>query len=250
LVEKGLAPSRNQAQSLISEGHVYLVNEDGAPELVKKPSQKLSESAQLEVRAGASVEKYVSRGGLKMAAALERLGYEVSEQLVLDLGLSTGGFSDCILQKGARHVVGIDVGHGQLSPRLQNEPRLKSLEGLNARYLSNDETKKKILALTDGQLFDFIVMDLSFISLTLVLPEVVTLLKPQGRLLALVKPQFEVGREGLGKNGIVKDPELWQKVQTTIQAAASGCGLQTEDYFESAIVGGDGNKEFFAFFHF
>lgn len=243
LVEQGFATSRNRAQELIATGRVFVVIK-GQRLVVKKPSLKIEEGS-IEVAPDPEALHYVSRGGLKMRGALDRLGLTVDGARVLDIGISTGGFTDCLLQAGARSVVGVDVGHGQLSRQLEQDTRLQVIEGVNARDLSQAD----LIAKNGGHKFDLIVADVSFISLTLVLPAMISYLKESASILALVKPQFEVGREGLGKNGIVKDSSLYPIVEAKIRAAAQAAGLLVEDYFESAIKGYDGNREFFLFAH-
>ncbi len=242
LVEQGFATSRNRAQELIDTGRVYaLVN--GQKVVIKKASMKLESSTQLEVAPDPEALHYVSRGGLKLRGALDHLGLTVDGARCLDVGISTGGFTDCLLQGGARSVVGVDVGHGQLAKKLESEPRLTLVEGVNARDLSGAGLIDK----NCGHKFDLIVADVSFISLTLVLPEFTAYLKDSASILALVKPQFEVGRDGIGKNGIVKDTSLFAGVESKIRAAVQSTGLVVEDYFESAIKGYDGNTEFFVY---
>jgi 23S rRNA (cytidine1920-2'-O)/16S rRNA (cytidine1409-2'-O)-methyltransferase len=250
LVEEGLAASRTQAQDLIEQGRVFLSTTGLDGKTVRRPIKKSSEKIETAA-ASIDVEReanpFVSRGGQKLAGALRDVHLFVDGALALDIGLSTGGFADALLKAGASRVVGVDVGHSQLSAVLAKEPRLHSIEGVNARNLSQAEHKDRILALTDQRLFDVIVIDVSFISLTLILPETLAFLKVGGALLALVKPQFEVGRENLGKNGIVKNPAQWSMVETKIRTECERLGYQTEAYFESSIEGGDGNKEFFIF---
>ncbi len=244
LVEKGFASSRNRAQELIATGRVFVTSK-GQRLVVKKPSVQLEGSETIDIAPDPEALHYVSRGGLKMRGALDRLKLTVEGVRVLDVGISTGGFTDCLLQAGARSVVGVDVGHGQLSPQLEKDQRIQHLEGVNARDLS----KVPLIEMNGGQKFDLIVADVSFISLTLVLPGIISYLKESGSVLILVKPQFEVGREGLGKNGIVKDSSLYAGVEAKIRGAANTAGLLVEDYFESAIPGFDGNREFFLFAH-
>lgn len=246
LVAKGFATSRNRAQELIATGRVFVVA-NGRRQNVKKPSLHLDGHELFEIVPDPEALHYVSRGGLKMRGALDRLALTVENATVLDIGISTGGFTDCLLRAGARSVVGVDVGHGQLAPPLEKDPRLKLLEGVNARDLSKPPFVEPILKLNGGQKFDLIVADVSFISLTLVLPEMISYLKESASILALVKPQFEVGREGLGKNGIVKDSSLYPGVEKKIRAAAQAAGLLVEDYFESSVTGFDGNREFFLY---
>ncbi len=236
LVERRLAPSRTAAQRLIEAGRVSWA---GGP--VGKPSLVLPENAELVVAAGDG-DRYVSRGGLKLAGALAHTGIAVAGRHCLDLGQSTGGFTDCLLQAGAASVTGIDVGHGQLHPRLAADPRVTSIEGVNARDLQN-AIPQNSAAVT--RQFELIVADLSFISLTLVLPQLPALLAPAGELLLLVKPQFEVGPENVGKGGIVRDASLYAVVEDKLRRAAAGAGLEVLDFFDSPITGGDGNREFF-----
>ncbi|MBV8658107.1 MAG: TlyA family RNA methyltransferase [Burkholderiales bacterium] len=239
LTDRRLAGSRTIAQSLIAAGRVFLI-EGGQRVPVNKPSQKLWEDAELDVEADPA-DRYVSRGGLKLAGAMAELGLSVTGLRCLDVGISTGGFTDCLLQAGATHVVGVDVGHGQLHPTLLDDDRISLVEGVNARALVADE----ILPLNDGALFDLAVADVSFISLTLVLPAVVPLVKAGGVLLCLVKPQFEVGREGVGRGGIVRDESLYAGVRSKLEAAAQELGLTVMRWLDSPITGGDGNHEFF-----
>jgi 23S rRNA (cytidine1920-2'-O)/16S rRNA (cytidine1409-2'-O)-methyltransferase len=242
LVEKGFASSRTRAQELIASGCVYLVS-NGESLLVKKPSQKLDPNDLIEVKSDAATLKYVSRGGLKLEGALRRTKFDAKGTAALDIGISTGGFTDCLLQNGAASVLGVDVGHGQLADKLKIDPRVKCIEGVNARNLHDS----KIQAQIGKARYDLVVIDVSFISLTLVLPEVISYLKDSAPILALVKPQFEVGRENLGKNGIVKDATLFTIVESKIRRCCDATGLIVEDYFESSIEGSDGNKEFFVF---
>lgn len=235
LVELGLAASRSAAQRLIEAGRVI-----GPQGPVTKASQVLPASTALQVLPDGT-DRYVSRGGMKLAGALAHTGLAVAGRVCLDVGQSTGGFSDCLLQAGAARVVGVDVGHGQLHARLMGHPRVRALEGINARALSSD-------ALGDDFPpggFDLIVCDASFISLALLLPCWPALLAADGDVLALVKPQFEVGPEGVSKGGIVRDPALYAGVEQRIRAACDAAGLAVLDWFDSPIAGGDGNKEFF-----
>ena len=235
LVQRGLAPSRTAAQRLIAAGRLTA---DGRP--VGKPSEALDEAAELSVAPGED-DRYVSRGGLKLAGALAQAGIDPTGRICLDVGQSTGGFTDCLLQAGARTVVGLDVGHGQLHPRLQDDPRVLSLEGINARA---------ILPATLGDAmppdgFGLVVIDVSFISLTLVLPALTALAAPGADLVALVKPQFEVGRQGLDGRGIVRSPALYPAVREKVTDCARRCGWSPLGWFDSPIAGGDGNREFF-----
>ncbi|NWG72733.1 MAG: TlyA family RNA methyltransferase [Parvularculaceae bacterium] len=231
LVQRGLAPSRTAAQRLIEAGRVSL---DG--EAILKPAQLLPENVVLAVAPAPDAE-YVSRGGIKLAGALAHTGIDVRGRNCLDIGQSTGGFTDCLLQQGAAHVVGIDVGHGQLHPSLAADPRIEPHEGINARQL-----QKSALA---GRRFDLIVADVSFISLTLIIPQLPPLLAGLGDLLLLVKPQFEVGPENVGKGGIVADPRLYSAVRDKLVACCAEHRLAVRDWFDSPITGTDGNREFF-----
>lgn len=190
--------------------------------------------------------RYVSRGGLKLEGALHSSGVDPKGAWCLDVGQSTGGFTDCLLQHGAAHVVGVDVGHGQLHARLRSDPRVTCLEKVNARELSAPDLIANYagLARAGGQ-FGLIVGDLSFISLTLVLPALAPLLKPGGHLLMLVKPQFELQPAQIGKGGIVKDAALYAEVEQRIRACCATLGLDVTGWYASAITGGDGNHEFF-----
>ena len=241
LVEQGLAASRTAAQALIAAGRVRLAEAAGLRE-IGKASQKLPVDSCFVITPD-EADRYVSRGGLKMAGALAAAGLAIEGWTVLDVGQSTGGFSDCLLQAGATRVVGVDVGHGQLAARLAADPRIVSFEGVNARAL--DHTA--ILAANDGQQFDLMVCDVSFISLTLVYPSALPLIRPGGYLLSLVKPQFEVGREGLGGGGIVRDSKLYPLVERKISDQVTELGFSRLGWFDSPIKGGDGNHEFFIF---
>ncbi len=235
LVQRGLAESRTLARRMIESGRVTA---DGLP--VRKPAAELDEAAALSVAAG-DEDRYVSRGGLKLAGALAATGVDPKGLVCLDVGQSTGGFTDCLLQAGAAHVVGIDVGHGQLHPRLAGHPRITCIEGVNARAIDAAAFGTGMPA--NG--FDLIVVDVSFISLALVLPALARLVAPDGVLLALAKPQFEVGRDGVDKRGLVRSPALYEDVRTRLLAAARDAGWQPLAWLDSPITGGDGNHEFF-----
>ena len=239
LVERGLATSRSQAQRLIASG-VQWRQGAGAWRRVAKNGDELPLAAELELLDDAEA-RYVSRGGLKLEGALRAAGWNVKGWRCLDVGQSTGGFTDGLLQHGAAQVVGLDVGHGQLHARLRSDPRVVCIEGLNARELQ--PTDARIPSSAEG--FDLVVGDVSFISLTLVLPAVVPLLKPGGHLLMLVKPQFELQPGQIGKGGIVRDTTLHAQVQTRICQACAAAGLQVQAWLDSPIAGGDGNREFF-----
>lgn len=234
LVEKGLASSRTKAQDLIAEGKVFVL-EKGIRKVVQIASENF-ENPQILLEES-NLEKYVSRAGLKLEGALSHLGLSVQGFRVLDVGQSTGGFTDCCLQKGALEVVGVEVGKGQLAEKLKKDFRVCLHEEMNARELRKE--------LPNLGLFDLAVLDLSFISLTLVLPEVIQF---TNQVLALVKPQFEVGPEGLGKGGIVKDSSHFQNVENKIKKCVQELGFKVMDYFPSSPEGKDGNREFFIYF--
>ncbi|HKB55720.1 MAG TPA: TlyA family RNA methyltransferase [Ramlibacter sp.] len=240
LVERGLATSRSQAQRLIAAGVRW--HDRGEWKRVAKNGDELPSSAELELLDRAEA-RYVSRGGLKLEGALRASGVDVRGKICLDVGQSTGGFTDCLLQHGAAQVTGVDVGHGQLHEKVRSDPRVTAIEKVNARELN---------AAQIGDGYDVIVADLSFISLTLVLPALVPLLKAHpstgsGRsdLLLLVKPQFELQPGQVGKNGIVTDPSLYAVVERRIRDCCAALGLQVRGWYDSAIAGGDGNREFF-----
>jgi 23S rRNA (cytidine1920-2'-O)/16S rRNA (cytidine1409-2'-O)-methyltransferase len=235
LVRQGLAASRTEARGFIEAGRVAW-----AGGLVSKPAQELPAGAKLTL-AVSDENVYVSRGGLKLAGALRESGLPVVGRVCLDVGQSTGGFSDCLLQAGAAQVVGVDVGHGQLHPRLAKDARVTAFEGVNCRTL----TAADLGAAMPGAGFDLIVADVSFISLTLVLPRLPALLGVEGEMLLLVKPQFELGPGCVGKGGIVRDPALYGSVEQRLRACAHALQLKVRGWFNSPIAGGDGNREFF-----
>lgn len=320
LVENGYASTRSQAQRLIASGVQWRLATTLPWSRVAKNGDDIPNGAQVELLDTAQV-KYVSRGGLKLEGALAATGVQVHGARCLDVGQSTGGFSDCLLQAGAAHVIGVDVGQAQLHERLRSDTRVIAVEGLNARYLSahtlvegceqalseyveaepedndtqpqapyawmrnggvvdedyddSDDAKEhdieafkaqraaKAQARAQGNIamlrqrragrehdcidpvFDVIVGDLSFISLTLVIPALVPLLAAQGQLLLLVKPQFELQPGQVGKGGIVRDVHLYAQVQERVRACCTDSGLQVVGWHESTITGGDGNREFF-----
>ncbi len=238
LVARGLAASRSQAQRLIAAGARWRAPGGWRP-LGK--SDDLPADAQIELHDVAEA-RYVSRGGLKLEGALQQAGLDVTGRRCLDVGQSTGGFTDCLLAQGALQVVGVDVGHSQLHPRLRSDPRVVCLESLNAR-----ELKASVLADAGvvSPTFDLVTGDLSFISLSLVLPALAPLLAPGGDLLMLVKPQFELQPGQLGKGGIVRDAALFPLVEQRLRKACVDAGLAVAGWFDSPIAGGDGNREFF-----
>lgn len=245
LVKQGLAPTRSAAQRLIDAGAAQWHGPQGwVP--VRKAGETLPDGAGLRVTDDAET-RWVSRAGLKLEGALNHCaGLDVVGARCLDVGQSTGGFTEVLLARGAALVVGVDVGHGQLHPRLQGHDRVRVIEGLNARELSRESLTAAGVptAELDGG-FDLVVGDLSFISLTLVLPALVPLLTPRADLLLLVKPQFELQPAQISKGGLVKDEALYGDVRERIVQACDGQGLRVVDYFDSPIAGGDGNREFF-----
>ncbi|HVZ92246.1 MAG TPA: TlyA family RNA methyltransferase [Rhizomicrobium sp.] len=228
LVEHGYAKTRAEAQEAIEAGCVY-----SGGKRVAKPSQRLNESAQISY---ARAHPFVSRSALKLAAALDRFGLSPRGLVCLDLGASTGGFSEVLLMRGARKIYAIDVGHGQLDAKIAKDPRVVAREGVNARWLSRDLI---------GEAPQAIVADLSFISLRLALPPALDLAAPGAWLVALVKPQFEVGKERVGKGGIVRDAADQEAAVLDITAwLASNKAWSVTGAMESPVKGGDGNREF------
>ena len=239
LVDRGLAASRSQAQRLIAAG-VRWRQPGGDWRGVVKNRDEVPDGAELQLLDDAE-SRYVSRGGLKLEGALRATGVQVAGLRCLDVGQSTGGFTDCLLQQGAAQVVGIDVGHAQVHPRIQTDDRVVCIEGVNARELVPGDER-----IPDAhQGFDLLVGDVSFISLTLVLPGVVPMLKPGGQLVMLVKPQFELQPGQVGKGGIVRDASLYAVVEQRIRSALGDLGLSVLAWLDSPIEGGDGNREFF-----
>ena len=239
LVQRALAPTRSAAQRLIDAGAVRWHGPRGWA-VPRKAGEDLPADCRLEITDAAEL-RFVSRGGLKLDAALAHTGIEVQGLNCLDVGQSTGGFTDALLQRGARRVVGIDVGRGQLSPALAADARVQSHEGLNARDVAGSAFEQD----EPAHAFELVVADLSFISLTLVLPTLARALAPAGSALLLVKPQFELQPVDIGKGGIVKDAAAYPRVEQRIRAACAQASLAVVDYFASAITGGDGNHEFF-----
>jgi 23S rRNA (cytidine1920-2'-O)/16S rRNA (cytidine1409-2'-O)-methyltransferase len=231
LVDQGLADSRTKAQALVMAG-VVLVDD----QRVNKPSEKFPITATLRIKEGAE-SRFVSRGGLKLEAALREFSIDVKGLICLDVGASTGGFTDCLLQHGARKVVAVDVGHNQLDWRLRNDARVELREGVNARHLTPSDFDHK---------FDLATIDVAFISATKILPAVLPLLNPEGRIVTLIKPQFEVGKGEVGKGGIVRDPEQHERVIHEVNSAAESLGLRVSGQMTSPIHGADGNVEFLA----
>jgi 23S rRNA (cytidine1920-2'-O)/16S rRNA (cytidine1409-2'-O)-methyltransferase len=231
LVNRGIAQSRERAQAMIMAGDVRVAGRGH----VKAGSFVADD---VEVVVAAADHPYVGRGGLKLAHALETFHVDVTGLSALDVGASTGGFTDVLLRRGARSVVALDVGHGQLAWSLRTDPRVIVIEGLNARTMTADSLP------SNHRRFDIVTIDVSFISLRLILPAVVPLVTPEGHVIALVKPQFEAGREDVGKGGIVRDASVHQRVIGEVQAAAALAGLETLALTASPIEGAEGNQEF------
>jgi 23S rRNA (cytidine1920-2'-O)/16S rRNA (cytidine1409-2'-O)-methyltransferase len=226
LVEQGLAESRERAQALIMAGHVM-----AGGRRIDKAGQNVPVDAPIEVTERL---RYVSRGGLKLEGALRNFGIDVAGRVCLDIGSSTGGFTDCLLQHGAARVYAFDAGTGQLDWKLRNDPRIIVRESFNARYLLPADVPEPV---------DLIVCDVSFISVTLIVPVLPPLLRRPGAMVILIKPQFEVGREHVGKGGIVRDPALQAEVCGRIESAVQNLGFRTK-LMESPILGAEGNREF------
>ena len=228
LVERGLFESRERAQRAIMAGDVRV-----GERTIAKPSELVETAASISV---APQAQYVSRGAIKLAGALDHFAIEVARKTALDIGASTGGFTDCLLQRGAEKVYAVDVGQGQLSWKLRNDPRVVVLERVNARLLAPEHIP---------QLVDLCVIDVSFISLTLILPRAFALITAVGIVLALIKPQFELQRHEVGRGGIVRDPALHEKAQQKILTFARDANWQVDGLVPSTITGTDGNQEFF-----
>jgi 23S rRNA (cytidine1920-2'-O)/16S rRNA (cytidine1409-2'-O)-methyltransferase len=228
LVERGLAESRARAQALILAGQVVV-----SDQRVDKPGQMIDSSA--DVRVKGETLRYVSRGGLKLEAALREFNINPEGKTCLDVGASTGGFTDCLLQHGAVRVWAVDVGHNQLAWRIRQDPRVEVIEGMNARSIEPDQFPAP---------FDLATIDVIFISLKLILPAVRRCVADEADIIALVKPQFEVGRGEVGRGGIVKDPRKHRRVLIEIKEAAEAIGLQVAGLIESPILGAGGNREF------
>ncbi len=234
LVERGLAESRNRAQALVMAG-VVLVDE----KRVEKPSELFTSDAAIRIKGDSPENKYVSRGGLKLEAAIAAYSIDPTRFVCIDIGSSTGGFTDCLLKHGAERVVAIDAGTNQLVWSLRTDARVVVSENTNARGLKPEDFKEQ---------FDLAVIDVSFISVTKILPAIIPLLKPTGKLIVLIKPQFEVGRGEVGKGGIVREPEKHERVVKEVNEFAVGLGLHAKGLIESPILGAEGNREFLALY--
>lgn len=234
LVEQGLAGSRSKAHAMVMAG-IVLIND----KRVEKPSESFAADAVIRIKGDSPESRYVGRGGLKLEAALKAFEIDPVGFTCIDVGSSTGGFTDCLLQHGAARVVAIDAGTNQLVWSLRTDPRVEVREKTNARDLTPTDF--------DAQ-FDLAVMDVSFISVTKVIAAIISLLKTTGRMVVLIKPQFEVGRGEVGKGGIVRDPEKHERVVAEINAFAESLGLRVCGLIESPIFGAEGNKEFLALY--
>jgi 23S rRNA (cytidine1920-2'-O)/16S rRNA (cytidine1409-2'-O)-methyltransferase len=230
LVERGLAPSREKAKALVMAGQVYT-----GTERLDKPGMPCPPDLTLAVRG--DPQPFVSRGGLKLARAVAEFALDFTGAVVADIGASTGGFTDCVLQNGARRVHAVDVGYGQLDWRLRQDERVRCLERTNARYLTEDSLGEKV---------DFAVCDVSFISVTKILPALRRVLKESGQAVVLIKPQFEAGRAHIGKKGVVKDPRVHAEVIRAVLTAAESEGFFALGLTVSPVRGPEGNAEFLA----
>jgi 23S rRNA (cytidine1920-2'-O)/16S rRNA (cytidine1409-2'-O)-methyltransferase len=228
LVERGFFESRERAQRAIMAGNVRVGDRS-----IAKPSELIEADAPISL---APQAPYVSRGALKLDGALDHFGIDPAGTVALDIGASTGGFTDCLLQRGARKVYAVDVGHGQLAWKLRNDVRVVVLEKVNARFLSREHVP---------ELVDLCVIDVSFISLTLILPRAFDLITADGMIVALIKPQFELQRDDVGRGGIVRDPALHEKAQEKIVTFARDANCHVMGLVPSTITGADGNQEFF-----
>jgi 23S rRNA (cytidine1920-2'-O)/16S rRNA (cytidine1409-2'-O)-methyltransferase len=231
LVDRGLTQSRERARALIMAGQVVV-----ADHVAEKPGQMVPVAA--EVRLKGELLPFVSRGGLKLQKALDEFNIDVTGLIVLDVGASTGGFTDCLLQRGAAKVIAVDVGYGQLAWKLRQDERVVNLEKTNIRYLTPDKLP---------HIPDLAVIDASFISIAKVLPATLILLKDEAVIIALIKPQFEVGRGEVGKGGVVRDALKHREVITAISSVAENLGLKVRGVTESPILGPKGNREFLIF---
>jgi 23S rRNA (cytidine1920-2'-O)/16S rRNA (cytidine1409-2'-O)-methyltransferase len=241
LVARGLAATRERARALILAGQVRIDTPSAKAGTPLKAGTMVPDDATVSL--ATADHPYVGRGGLKLAHALDAFAIDPRGVVALDVGASTGGFTDVLLQRGARQVVALDVGHGQLAWSLRTDPRVVVLEKINARTLTPDQ-----LGPDAPRLFDVITIDVSFISLRLVLPALEPLLAPHGRLVALVKPQFEAGRDDVGPGGIVRDPAIHDRVVAEVVAEAERLGLVHRGTTPSPIAGAEGNREFLAAF--
>lgn len=231
LVERGFAESRQRAQAMILAGVVL-----AGDRVIDKAGTLLNQDVAIRIKGNAN--PFVSRGGLKLQGALQAFSLSVHNLVALDVGTSTGGFTDCLLQAGAKKVYAIDVGYGQLAWKLRNDPRVVNIERTNVRFYDGT-------GITDG--IDIAVIDVSFISLSLVIPPVMKLIKDDALILCLVKPQFEAGRKEVGKRGVVKDPLIHERVLEEMGTFCRGIGLEVIGRCDSPLLGPAGNREFFLY---
>jgi 23S rRNA (cytidine1920-2'-O)/16S rRNA (cytidine1409-2'-O)-methyltransferase len=253
LTQNGYADSRTLARKLIEDGAVVL---DGR--VLKKAAEEIPDGAHTVTVASTADTRYVGRGGLKLEGALAAFRLDPTGLVMADIGASTGGFTDCLLQNGAALVFAVDAGHGQLHPKLQSDPRVRSAEGLNARNLSPSdliavdsawrESHPDVSVVPFAGLVDGIVMDVSFISQTLLHPALASILKDGGWMVALIKPQFELTRSALNKQGIVKQERDRKAAVERVLQSAAACGFEAVSVIPSPIEGGDGNREFLGYF--
>ena len=228
MVQRGLCESREKAKRAIMAGQVLV-----AGQVVDKPSAEIADETPVELKAA---EKFVSRGGHKLEAAMEHFKLDATGAVCVDIGASTGGFTDCLLQRGAQRVHAVDVGKGQLAYALRRDRRVTVHDGVNARHMQPAQI---------GEQADFVTIDASFISLTKLLPAAKALLKRTGRIVALIKPQFEAGPKDVGKGGVVKDPAVHERVVEEVKKfATSNLGMKCDGVIESPLLGPAGNKEF------
>lgn len=230
LVEKNFFPSREKAKRAIMAGIIFVDNQR-----VDKAGTTINTEATIEVR-GKTLQ-YVSRGGLKLEKAIDQFGVHLEDKICMDIGASTGGFSDCMLQNGAKKVYSVDVGYGQLDWKLRNDPRITNMERTNIRYVTLDDLEEAL---------DFVSIDVSFISLKLVLPVAVSLMKPNSQIVFLIKPQFEAGRDKVKKNGVVRDAKVHEDVINKVLSYAYDSQIQITALSFSPITGPKGNIEFLA----
>ena len=228
LTEKGLAPSREKAKAIIMSGNVYI-----AGQKADKAGETFFEDVEIEVRGNENA--YVSRGGLKLEKALDFFGADVKDKIAIDVGASTGGFSDCLLRRGVKKLYSVDVGYGQLAWEIRNNPKVVCMERTNIRYVTHEQVP---------DIIELAVIDVSFISLKLVLPAVRALMGECGKVYCLIKPQFEAGREKVGKKGVVRDPEVHAEVIENFIENAKAAGLTVCGVTFSPITGPEGNIEF------
>jgi 23S rRNA (cytidine1920-2'-O)/16S rRNA (cytidine1409-2'-O)-methyltransferase len=233
LVDKGLAPSRQRARAMIMAGKILVNNQPAA-----KAGTLVAREDPIELK-GEDIP-YVSRGGLKLEGAMNELSLHIADCTCLDVGASTGGFTDCLLQNGAARVYAVDVGYGQLAWKLRQDPRVVVIERTNIRHMPVEAIPEAV---------DIATIDVSFISLKIVVPAVMAFVKEEGFILALIKPQFEVGKDQVGKGGVVRDPKLHDRVIEDLSSFFTGTGLLCENVIPSSILGPKGNREFFILLH-